>query len=112
MIVECMMAWCMTKVVLTVPPKPKPAKVTRWDLLAECESNGEWDYSETSGWGSGLYDGGLQFDPTTWIEFGGDQFAPTADRATREEQIEVAERVLDVQGWVAWPACTKELGWR
>lgn len=95
------------------PPEPVPTvETSRWDVLAECESHGEWDYNEHSGWGSGLYDGGLQFDPNTWTAHGGGEFAPTADRATREQQIAIAERVLASSGWGAWPACTRELGWR
>lgn len=104
-----------------IEPAPDPQVVqsasgqtprNRWDVLAECESHGEWDYNEHSGWGSGIYDGGLQFDPNTWLTFGGSEFAPTADQATREQQIAIAERVLAAQGWRAWPACSRKLGWR
>ena len=54
--------------------------------------------------------GGLQFTPRTWTAFGGDEFAATANKASREEQIVVAERVLAEQGWGAWPACSRKLG--
>lgn len=37
-------------------------------------------------------------------------YAPRADLATREEQIDVAEEVLRVQGWEAWPVCSKKYG--
>lgn len=100
-------------------PEPTAETVTErspggtvWDRPAECESHGQWDYNERSGWGSGIYDGGLQFDPGTWLAFGGGDYAPTADRATPLQQIEVAERTLAAQGWVAWPACSLELGLR
>lgn len=104
------------------PPAPEPAPQPAvpsgsvWDLLAECESNGEWDYGPHSGWGSGLFEGGLQFHPDTW-----DAFAPSvlggaapeaAYQASRTQQIAVAEAVLDAQGWGAWPACSKKLGLR
>lgn len=97
-----------------VEPTPvEPGAIPEpWASLAECESHGEWDYNEHSGWGSGIYDGGLQFDPGTWLAFGGGDYAPTADRATPLQQIEVAERTLAAQGWVAWPACSLELGLR
>lgn len=76
-----------------------------WGCLAECESNGRW-HANT---GNGFY-GGLQFWPPTWKEFGGLAYAPRADLATRAQQIKVAKKVLAVQGWAAWPACSKEYG--
>jgi hypothetical protein len=78
-----------------------------WDRLALCESGGNWHINT----GNGFY-GGLQFLPATWQGFGGGAFAPRADLATREQQIIVAERVLRVQGWGAWPACSRKLGLR
>lgn len=72
-----------------------------WDKLAGCESGRKWDTNT----GNGFF-GGLQFTQSTWNAFGGDDFAPTADRATREQQMEVANRVLKEQGWGAWPSCT------
>ena len=35
---------------------------------------------------------------------------PTADKATREQQMEVANRVLGSQGWGAWPTTSKKAG--
>ena len=76
-----------------------------WDRLAQCESSGNWSINT----GNSYY-GGLQFYQPTWAGFGGQQYAPRADLATREQQIAVAERVLARQGWGAWPACTRKLG--
>ncbi len=76
-----------------------------WDRLAQCESSGNWSINT----GNGYY-GGLQFYQPTWRGFGGTQYAPRADLATRSQQIAVAEKVLDVQGWGAWPACSAKLG--
>ncbi|MGI5453607.1 transglycosylase family protein [Streptomyces sp. CA-249302] len=70
--------------------------------IAECESSGRWDVDT----GNGFY-GGLQFWPSTWEEFGGLKYAPRADLATREQQIAVAREVLAVQGWEAWPSCSR-----
>ena len=78
-----------------------------WDALAECEAGGDWSART----GNGFF-GGLQFHPGTWLAHGGGAFAPTADQATREEQIAIAERVLATQGWGAWPACSLALGLR
>lgn len=77
-----------------------------WDRLAQCESSGRWDLN------IGQFDGGLQFLPATWRGFGGAEFAPFAHQASRAEQIAVAERVLAVQGWDAWPACSRKVGVR
>lgn len=76
-----------------------------WDRLAQCEASGNWNINTGNG-----YHGGLQFSPSTWTGYGGGQFAPTADKATREQQIVVAERVLASQGWGAWPSCSSQLG--
>lgn len=84
---------------------PAPSNAGVWDRLAACESGGDWSYNGSSG-----YDGGLQFHPDTWTAHGGGEFAPSAHQASRAEQIAVAERVLDAQGWGAWPACAAELG--
>lgn len=71
-----------------------------WDQVAACESGGNWAINTGNG-----YQGGLQFSPSTWAGHGGTEFAPSADQATREQQIVVAERVLAGQGKGAWPTC-------
>jgi murein DD-endopeptidase MepM/ murein hydrolase activator NlpD len=78
-----------------------------WDRVAGCESNGRWSTNT----GNGFF-GGLQFEPGTWRAFGGEEFAPSAQAASREQQIAVAQRVLRAQGWLAWPACSAKLGLR
>jgi resuscitation-promoting factor RpfA len=95
-----------------LPPQPAvaPARSTNgtvWDRLAQCESGGNWAINT----GNGYY-GGLQMLGSTWRSYGGQAFAPTADRASREQQIVVAERILDDAGWGAWPACSRKLGLR
>ena len=75
-----------------------------WDKLAQCESGGNWKTNT----GNGYY-GGLQFNPTTWRAFGG---SGMPHRASREQQIAVAERVLASQGWNAWPSCSRKVGVR
>jgi resuscitation-promoting factor RpfA len=91
-------------VVAAVTPA-QAATDSTWDRLAMCESSGRWHVNT----GNGYY-GGLQFWPATWRSFGGAAYAARADLATREQQIAVAERVLAVQGWGAWPACSAKLG--
>ena len=85
---------------LALPANAAPTST--WDALAECESGGDWGTNTGNG-----FAGGLQFTPSTWAAFGGDG-NPAA--ASREQQIAVAERVLDGQGWGAWPACSAKLG--
>ncbi|ANE05542.1 transglycosylase family protein [Corynebacterium crudilactis] len=75
-----------------------------WEKLAQCESGGNWAIDTGNG-----FSGGLQFTDQTWAAFGGTEFAPKASQAGREEQMEVANRVLREQGWGAWPACTQKL---
>ena len=86
-------------------PTATAAPDSDWDRLAQCESGGDWHINT----GNGYY-GGLQFAAGTWNGFGGGEFAPTADKASRIEQIYVAEKVLAQQGWGAWPACSASLG--
>jgi uncharacterized protein YabE (DUF348 family) len=76
-----------------------------WDQIAQCESGGNW----ATNTGNGYY-GGLQFSAGTWTAYGGGAYAPTANLASREEQIAIAEKVQAAQGWGAWPACTAAMG--
>lgn len=66
---------------------------------------GNWGINTGNG-----FQGGLQFSPGTWTAHGGGQYASTANQATREQQIAVAEKVLATQGWGAWPSCSSHLG--
>lgn len=90
--------------------KPAAASVEAgsvWDILAQCESGGKWAINTGNG-----FTGGLQFVDSTWLGFGGGQYAPQAYLASREEQIAIAQKVQAAQGWGAWPACTAKLGIR
>jgi resuscitation-promoting factor RpfA len=75
-----------------------------WEKLAQCESGGNWKINT----GNGYY-GGLQFSPRTWRAFGGEGMP---HRASKAEQIAVAERTLAAQGWSAWPSCSRKMGLR
>ncbi|MFJ9781308.1 transglycosylase family protein [Amycolatopsis sp. NPDC101161] len=79
-----------------------PASATNWDAIAQCESGGNWSTST----GNGYY-GGLQFTQSTWKAYGG---TGSPQGASREQQIAVAERVLQGQGIGAWPVCGKKGG--
>jgi len=77
---------------------------SEWDTVANCESSGNWAINTGNG-----YHGGLQFAPSTWLGYGGGEFASAAYLATRDEQIVIAEKVLAGQGKGAWPSCGRGL---
>jgi nucleoid-associated protein YgaU len=82
------------------------ADAETWDRVAQCESGGLWS-ADT---GNGYY-GGLQFALQTWNEYGGRDYAPRPDLASRSEQIVIAEKVLDAEGAnKAWPSCALKTG--
>ena len=75
-----------------------------WDRIAQCESGGNWSTST----GNGYY-GGLQFTLGSWRAAGG---SGMPNQASREEQIRVAQRLQQRQGWGAWPTCSAKAGLR
>jgi murein DD-endopeptidase MepM/ murein hydrolase activator NlpD len=81
------------------------ADAATWNKVAACESSGDWNINTGNG-----YFGGLQFTRSTWDAYGGHRYAPRADLATRDQQIAVAEKVLDGQGPSAWPVCSVRAG--
>ncbi|WP_336669939.1 transglycosylase family protein [Tsukamurella sp. USMM236] len=86
-------------------PAANAAPDSQWDTVAACESGGNWAINTGNG-----YHGGLQFSPSTWASYGGTQYAPTANQASRAQQIAIAEKVLAGQGKGAWPSCGTGLG--
>lgn len=81
------------------------ADTATWDRLAECESGGAWSTNA----GNGYY-GGLQVTQELWERHGGLSYAPSADLASRSQQIVVAERILDSEGTAAWATCAPAIG--
>lgn len=57
-----------------------------WEKLAQCETASDWQNGGRWGGGLGIYQG-------TWETFGGREFASRPGRATKEEQIEIANRI-------------------
>ncbi|WP_019200806.1 transglycosylase family protein [Tsukamurella sp. 1534] len=86
-------------------PAANAATDSQWDQVASCESGGNWGINTGNG-----YHGGLQFSPSTWTSYGGGQYAPTANQASKAQQIAIAEKVLAGQGKGAWPSCGTGLG--
>lgn len=99
-----------------------------WFDLADCESgdrrNGvpvdgsaRWWYGDPSmehpAWGLTLFHGGLQFLPSTWSWVAPmvlDDPPEFAWQASVYEQVLVAERTQELQGWQAWPNCSRIIG--
>ena len=73
------------------------ARAAMWDSIAQCESTGNWHINTGNG-----YFGGLQFLTSTWLAYGGGDFASRADLASREQQITVANRVYADNGTSQW----------
>lgn len=78
------------------------ADALNWEAVAQCESGGNW----AANTGNGAY-GGLQFKQATWEEYGG---VGNPAKASKQQQIAVANRVLAGQGPGAWPKCSKAGG--
>jgi hypothetical protein len=78
------------------------ADAMNWEAVAQCESGGNW----AANTGNGAY-GGLQFKQATWQEYGG---VGNPAKASKQQQIAVANKVLAGQGPGAWPKCGKAGG--
>ena len=63
-----------------------PMQDIYWDAVAVCETNSNWK-------DGGHFAGGLGIALTTWQGFGGYEFSKTPAKATRAEQIIVANRI-------------------
>lgn len=117
------------------PPNPflvfetEPEYDPVWDALADCESGNRdrhgnviegtarWWYGDPNhnhpSWGLTLFHGGLQFLPATWNWVAPmvlDDPPDYAWQATQSEQIRVAIKTQELQGWQAWPNCSKKIG--
>ena len=112
-----MMLVGLSLLVAPMTPHPVPHRIPAvWQTVADCES-GEWDATGepipgTRDWSydDGRYEGGLNFAPATWDWLAPATFPPSASDATPWQQVRVARRVLTVQGWDAWPVCSRKTG--
>lgn len=92
--------------VLEVGPKGKALNTARakmWAKIARCESGGNWHINT----GNGYY-GGLQFNLATWRSHGGRDFAAKPHKASKAEQITVANRLYAKRGVQPWGGCGKK----
>lgn len=76
-------------------------RIRMWERIAQCETGGNWRDGGRFGGGLGIYVG-------TWQAYGGTEFAPRPQDATKEQQIAVAERIArdGLGGW----GCAHTLG--
>ncbi|WP_167346500.1 transglycosylase family protein, partial [Kitasatospora phosalacinea] len=89
---------------LAVTASAQAASVATWDKVAQCESGGNWSINTGN-----TYYGGLQFSSSTWLAYGGGQYASRADLATKQQQILIAEKVLRAAGPSQW-SCAAAAG--
>jgi hypothetical protein len=97
-------------------PEAIDGRTWTWDQLADCES-GSWGANKVPNPGTArwdvtrsIYQGGLQFAAGTWDTYAEPDFPADAHLASREQQIVVAEKVIQRQGPRAWPTCAPRLG--
>jgi len=64
-----------------------PAQRAAWSRVASCEEGGNWEADGPR------FSGGLGITRINWANYGGLQYAPSAARATPDQQIMVAERI-------------------
>ena len=74
-----------------------------WKSLAMCESSLRADVVSKTG----KYHGLFQFDERSWAYVGG---TGKPSRASVREQFARAKALKKIQGWNAWPTCSKKLG--
>jgi len=71
-----------------------------WERLAVCETNSNWQDGGTYAGGLGIYTKSKfpHSNMGTWERYGGEEFALSPDKATKEQQIIIANRI-SVEGW-------------
>jgi hypothetical protein len=64
----------------------KGGSIEFWEAVSWCETNHKWN-------DGGYFSGGLGMAQSVWVNYGGKQFASRPSKATKEEQIIVANRM-------------------
>ena len=83
--------------------KSAPILTSEWKQIAMCESSMNPQAISPSGKYMGLF----QFSQASW-EFVGQQGKP--HEATWQTQYKAARDLHKIQGWKAWPTCSKKIG--
>lgn len=71
-----------------------------WTPVIQCESGGNPTAQNPSSTASGLF----QFLDTSWLAYGGGQYAPRAKDATPAQQTAIANRAYAQAGLIPWAA--------
>ena len=79
----------MSPTLVLMPQSKAPDRF--WTRLAQCETDGQWS-------NQGSRSGGLSISTREWEDYGGNEYAQEPGEATREQQIEIANRIA-TQGW-------------
>lgn len=74
-----------------------------WGKIAQCESGGNARAVSPNGLYRGLY----QISASTWAAYGGTSYAARPDLASPSQQLAVAQKIQQGQGWNAWPTCSR-----
>ncbi len=80
------------------------ATASVWDRVAACETGGDWTAVADG------FAGGLGLTQGAWLANGGTDYTDTPERATPEQQITVARRILADDGPQYWGACANTAG--
>jgi hypothetical protein len=76
---------------------PAVAWTVNWDAVAQCESGQNWSHGPVSN-SHGTFSGGLMIGHQWWRAFGGQAYASVPYLASKEQQIIVAETIVDANG--------------
>lgn len=102
MLIRTCLAAAATTLLSSIVPIPaahgQPG--VNWDAVAACESGGNWSINTGNG-----YAGGLQWAPGTWAANKPPGAPAQASQASREQQIEAANRLYAKAGLAPWPVC-------
>lgn len=63
----------------------KGGSIAFWEAVSWCETHHKWN-------DGGYYSGGLGIAQSVWVNYGGKQFSPRPSKATKEQQIIIANR--------------------
>ena len=85
------------KIVKVGTSRLNSARWKQWNKIARCESGGRWHINTHNG-----YYGGLQFNLSTWKSAGGRKFAKYPHKASKNEQVHVANTLYKKRGFRPW----------
>ena len=86
-----------SKIVKVGTNKLNLARMKQWNKIARCESGGNWHINTHNG-----YYGGLQFNLSTWKSAGGRKFSKYPNKASKNEQVHVANTLYKKRGFRPW----------